>query len=571
MHSESGMKPVCQRGFLRMAVALTALGLASLSLAQVLPSTADPGRLRERLGVEPQPARPPEPIEIKPRRADVVQDSLKSMRLTLKAIRIVGATAMPVAELQAQADTYTGREITGNEVLELASSLTATYRNAGYILSVVIVPPQAIVDGTLTLRVIEGYIDRVYLQTGEGVDASLAARLAEIGEKIRASRPIQAAVLERYLLIANDFPGITLRSVLTPSRGPGAADLTLVATVRQFEAYASIDNYGSRYLGPGQVGVGVTGNQWLGVNDQWRFISVGTGNTEMLYGQFAYSQILTPEGLKVSGGVSRGRTRPGDILEPYDIHGSADTLALSLNYPALRTRNQSVFARAGYEHSDINTDVLGTRTVEDKIRVLRLGLSWRVLDAMDAYNALDADFSQGLGGTAETDLLKSRVGASGIFNKVSFDYERSQFLAPGFDFTLGLGGQWTATPLLSSEQYALGGRRFGRAYEPAEMVGERALAFRIESRHHGSPGVMEFTSHQLYGFYDIGQVWRVGESIPGVPDIQSLASAGFGTRQFLNQKVDFTVEVAWPLTKPIASYPDNGKAPRLLASALIRF
>lgn len=497
--------------------------------------------------------------------------SFKSVRLTLKTIRIEGATVLPASRLQAQADTYTGREVTGSDILELAASLTAIYRNEGYILSLVIVPPQTISDGTLTLRVIEGYIDRVSLQTGKGVGASLRARLAEIGENIRASRPTQAAVLERYLLIANDFPGIELRSVLSPSPERGAADLTLIATVKQFEGFTSVDNYGSKYLGPGQLSVGVTGNQLLGVNDQWRVIGVGTGNTDMSYGQFDYSQVLSSEGLKVSATVSRGSTQPGDILKPYDIRGMADTAALSMSSPLLRTRNQSVFARAAYEHSDINTDVLGTRTVEDKIRALRLGLNWRVLDQLDGYNALDVNFSQGLGGTSEADLLKSRVGASGIFNKLMFDYERSQFIAPTIDVTVGLGGQWANTPLLSSEQYALGGRRFGRAYEPAELVGERALAFRVETRHHGSSGIPGFSAGQLFGFYDIGQVWRVGEPIAGTPDTQSLASAGFGTRLFLQRRVVAVVEAAWPLTKPLASSPDHGKEVRFLGSVVISF
>ena len=395
--------------------------------------------------------------------------------------------------------------------------------------------------------------------------------MAWIGEKIRGWRPIQAGGLERYLLNANDFPGIDLRSVLTPSQERGAADLTLVATVKKLEGFASVDNYGSRYLGPGQIGLGVTGNQMLGVNDQWRFVSVGTGDDEMLYGQFAYSQILNSEGFKLSAAVSSGSTRPVDILKPFDIHGSAETAELSASYLLLRTRNNSVFARATYEHTDINTDVLGVRAVEDRIRVLRLGLTQHVLDRMDGYNALDVDFSRGLGGTSVDDPLKSRAGASGIFSKISFDYERSQFFRPTFDVTVGMGGQWTDTPLLSSEQFALGGRRFGRAYDPAELVGERALAFRIEPRHHGAGGTLGFSAYQLFAFYDIGQVWRVGDLAAGTPDSASLASTGFGTRLFLRQSVVAVLEMAWPLTKPLASSPDNGLGPRLLASLSIRF
>jgi hemolysin activation/secretion protein len=359
--------------------------------------------------------------------------------------------------------------------------------------------------------------------------------------------------------------------VLAPAQAPGAADLTLIASVKKIEGFAAADNYGSKYLGPAEVGVEVAVNQLLGINDQWRFRGMSSGNSELAYAQLSYSQVVTTEGLRLSAAVSRARTRPGDILTPFDMHGNADTVTVSAAYPLLRTRNESLTARATYEHTDVQTDVLGTRVIEDHIRALRLGLAWRVLDRLGGQNALDVDFSQGLGGTQESDLLKSRAGAKGVFNKLTFDYERTQPLAPNVALTVGLGGQWANTPLLSSEQYAVGGRRFGRAYEPAELVGERGLAFRAEPRYSGSSDFAGFRSWQLFAFYDIGKVWKVGSTSPGTPDSQSLASAGLGARLFLPRNVVAAVEIAWPLTKPIASYQPHGKDPRLLGTLLVRF
>lgn len=543
----------------------------AVSMAQQPPPTIDPGRLRERFDFQPEATPAPAPAQLRSEPAEPMPDSLKSIRVTLQRIQIESATVLPGNVLQARADRYTGREITGSDILELASSLTAMYRNAGYILSLVVVPPQSLSDGTLTLRVIEGYIDRVNVQTAEGVNPRIAQKLALIGERITASRPIKSAVLEHYLLLANDLPGVELRSVLSPSKAPGAADLTLVASIKRLEGFAAIDNYGSKYLGPGQVTLAVTGNQLLGVNDQWRFVGVSTGNSEMSYAQLSYSQVVTTEGLKLSASASRARTQPGDVLTPFDVRGNADTLSLSASYPLLRTRNESVTARAVYDHSDVHTNVLGTRVIEDRIRALRLGISWRVLDRLDGQNTLDVDFSQGLGGTQESDLLKSRAGAKGVFNKLTFDYERSQFLSPNVSLTVGAGGQWANTPLLSSEQYALGGRRFGRAYEPAEVVGERALAFRVEPRYTGASQTAGVRSWQVFGFYDIGKVWKVGSVTPGTPASQSLASAGLGLRVFLEKNVVAAIEAAWPLTKSIASYQSQGKDPRLMGSLLVRF
>lgn len=554
----------------RLAALLIFL-LASQALAQPAPSTADPGRLRERFDIQPQPDPEPAPTERKDQQPDALPDSLRAIRVTLKSIDIETGTELPGGVLQAHADSYTQREITGSDILTLASTLTAMYRNAGYMLSLVVIPPQSLADGTLTLRVIEGYIDRVNVQAGEGVSPGVSARLAAIGEEIRASRPLQASVLERYLLIANDFPGIELRSVLTPSQAPAAADLTLIARVKTIEGFAAVDNYGSRYLGPGQLTVGLVGNQLLGVNDQWRVIGVGTGNSEMAYAQLSYSQVVSTEGLKLSASVSRARTQPGDILKPFDVRGSADAFSLSMSYPLLRTRNESLIARATYDHSDVHTDILGTRVIEDRIRALRLGLSWRLLDSLDGQNNLEIDFSQGLGGTEESELLKSRAGAKGVFNKLVFDYERTQFFTPSLSLALGVGGQWTNTPLLSSEQYALGGRRYGRAYEPAELVGERALAFRIEPRYAGAINSPGFRSYQVFGFYDIGKVWKLGSPTPGLPSSQSLASAGLGIRLFMQKNITTSLEAAFPLTKSIASDAGNPRDVRLLGSMLVRF
>jgi hemolysin activation/secretion protein len=547
------------------------MGISATALAQQPPSTIDPGRVRERFDFQPEPNASLAPPEIRAEPAGPLPESLRAIRVTLNRIDIESRTVLPGGVLQAHADSYTGREITGSEILQLASSLTAMYRNAGYILSLVVVPPQSLSGGTLTLRVVEGYIDKVHIQAGDDVSAHVKEQLAAIGEKIRASRPVQGAVLERYLLIANDFPGVELRSVLAPAQAPGAADLTLIASVKKIEGFAAADNYGSKYLGPAEVGVEVAVNQLLGINDQWRFRGMSSGNSELAYAQLSYSQVVTTEGLRLSAAVSRARTRPGDILTPFDMHGNADTVTVSAAYPLLRTRNESLTARATYEHTDVQTDVLGTRVIEDHIRALRLGLAWRVLDRLGGQNALDVDFSQGLGGTQESDLLKSRAGAKGVFNKLTFDYERTQPLAPNVALTVGLGGQWANTPLLSSEQYAVGGRRFGRAYEPAELVGERGLAFRAEPRYSGSSDFAGFRSWQLFAFYDIGKVWKVGSTSPGTPDSQSLASAGLGARLFLPRNVVAAVEIAWPLTKPIASYQPHGKDPRLLGTLLVRF
>jgi hemolysin activation/secretion protein len=534
-----------------------------------LPSTIEPGQVQERLERRPQPSIPSIQLPESGEGAEI-PESVKAIKVTLRAITIEGASAVPVAQLQVRANRYVGHEISGAEIFELAHELTTIYRNAGYILSRVIVPPQTIADGHLVLRAVEGYIANVHV---EG-DPAVAKSLAAIGEKIKASRPLQEKDLERYLILANSLPGTSVRSVLSPSQVTGAADLTLVATVKKAAGFLSIDDYGSKYLGPGQTTIGVVGSQLLGINDQLQVVGVGANQSEMSSGQVSYSQILTATGLKISANLSHTHTEPGDILSPFEIRGSADDASLALSYPFLQIRNQSLVGRVTYETRNVDSVVLGTPLSDDKIRALRFGMTYMVLDSFNGSNTLTTELSRGLGGTGPTDPLRSRSDADGTFTKATFDYERLQPLGGNYGITVGLGGQWAGSPLLTSEEFALGGRHFGRAYDPAELVGDEALAVRAEPAYFGSTSWGWLPTYQAYSFYDLGAVWDKGPPSRGVSNDQSLASAGFGVRLSLEKNITADLELAWPLTKPIASFQandENSRSGRLLGSLVARF
>ncbi len=56
-------------------------------------------------------------------------------------------------------DGYTGRPLSFGDLQELTSVLTGTYRSHGALLARVIIPPQTIRDGLLTLTLLPGKYD----------------------------------------------------------------------------------------------------------------------------------------------------------------------------------------------------------------------------------------------------------------------------------------------------------------------------------------------------------------------------------------------------------------------------
>jgi len=139
-----------------------------------------------------------------------------------------------------------GTLISVADLEEFVSTLTAHYRRHGYILSQAILPPQAIHEGKVTIQIIEGYVDHVQIE-GK-INNPL---LKKYGEKIARARPLSMAVLERYALLANDIPGMEVKTFLAPSsHTPGAADLTFIANQKRESLYASFDNRNTPFLGP---------------------------------------------------------------------------------------------------------------------------------------------------------------------------------------------------------------------------------------------------------------------------------------------------------------------------------
>jgi len=64
--------------------------------------------------------------------------------------------------------------------------------------------------------------------------------------------------------------------------------------------------------------------------------------------------------------------------------------------------------------------------------------------------------------------------------------------------------QYALEPLLATEQFAYGGAQqaLGRAYDPAEIIGDRGMAGSLELRMNLSPEKRFWQAMQLYVFYD---------------------------------------------------------------------
>jgi len=153
-------------------------------------------------------------------------------------------------------------------------------------------------------------------------------------------------------------------------------------------------------------------------------------------------------------------------------------------------------------------------------------------------------------------------GGQPDFTKVTLYAARLQSIAPKWTILGAVNAQYSAQTLLSPERFAFGGEQFGRAYDAAELTGDSGGGFKLELRFTEATSTM-VRDYTIYGFYEIGQVYRRDTAVntTGQKQLESAADAGIGVRVSLRRYASGYVEIAKPLTKQVAQ--EGNKDPRI--------
>lgn len=533
---------------------------AGPTLAQV-PPTASPDRLDERFDPPETPeSKPeillPEPTPITP------PDAALDAQFTLTAVTIEGATVFDPSAFEPLYRPLLGRQVTLLDVYRLRDAITARYRSAGYTLSQAIIPPQNVESGSVRIQVIEGYIDEIVF---EGDTADARGLLGATAEKIRQSRPLRQSDLERYILLLSDLPGVEVSTILKPAEDtPGAADLIIAVRRRPLGATLQVDNRGSRAIGPVQASLGVDLNNAFGLSEQTSvFFATAIPTDELRYVAIQHTQILGPEGSRLTFSASDSYSEPGGAISALSALGTATTASIFYSNPVVRSRATTLRLEAGFSYQNSRTDLLSTLFSRDRVRFgtvralydfsdVAFGASASTLIVAEAERGFDV-FGASESGSADL----SRVNGKSDYTLVAGETIRIQRLSGNVSLALAFAGQYSFDSLLSSQQFGLGGARFGRGYEPSELVGDHGVAFSIEPR---VDLPIPAPRTQLYAFYDVGKTW-VKAPLLGEPSSASLSSAGMGLRLQLGARVFANFELAKPLTRDIASRGNRAVRP----------
>ncbi len=546
------------------------------SFAQITPQGRDqtykqasPLRFEERFKKQAKPKAQKVPVRednLKP----MFPAELRKVNFVLQKMVIKGSTLYSKRRFSRLFKKYMRKRISLGHVYDIAQTITNMYRNDGYILSKAVVPPQQIDRGIIRIEVIEGFVDKVNVQ---GEVAGPRKLLNRYRKKLLKSKPLLSKDLERYLLLVDDLPGLSVKSVLTPSEvQPGATDLTLILENKKYDVGVGVDNRGSKFNGPIQFSGNANVNSLLGLHERIGFQSVVTKNTdELRFFSGFYEMPVSSEGTKIYFSGSGSKSQPGADLEIFDVKGDSTTFTLRATHPFIRSRSENLNAFLGFTRRNSTTKFLGDTDSEDKLRIANLGLSYDFVDNFRGVNLVSIKWSQGLDlfGASESGSPKiSRPEGRSAFTKFSGEALRLQQLAPSWMLLGAVSWQYSLEKLLASEEFGVGGSQFGRGFDNSEITGDHGLAFKLELQKAFQVNKAYIKDIQAYTFFDYGTVWNRLETSIGSTK-QDLSSLGLGFRFNVTDHLSGYLEWAKPLNKDVSA--EGNKDSRMFFSLSAHF
>ena len=456
----------------------------------------------------------------------------KQPEFEIQEYRVLGNTVLPADVIETAVYPYLGPGKTIHDVEGARKALETTYHDRGYGTVFVDIPEQSVDNGIVRLHVTEGKLRR----------ARVSGAHYFSGRQIRSALPAGAEdtvpdlpTLQSELATLNtQTPDRTVVPILKAGPEPGTVDLALKvddhlpfhgsvelnndytpdtsslrlsAALSYDNMFGRLDSLSLQYQvapqSPSEVSV-YAGSYTAHINDEgtrWAFLFIDSKSNVATLGTLAV--------------LGRGKIYGTQLIQPLSV-----------------TSSSSQSFTAGLDYKDFAQDIQLDPNSVVKTPISYVNMS---LEYSGAWR--EKVFQWGI----DTSL---NFGAQGLVNRQT-QFENKRFDAPASyvylrsnatfgtklpgDFTalLRVGGQYSVDPVISNEQFTIGGNDNVRGYLEAEELGD------IGVRATGQLGTpqLKFRANQLrldaFMFYDFARVSSI-DTLPNEPSNVELRSLGAG-------------------------------------------
>ncbi|MBF0227829.1 MAG: ShlB/FhaC/HecB family hemolysin secretion/activation protein, partial [Desulfobacterales bacterium] len=463
----------------------------------------------------------------------------------VKEFKFEGNTVFSDEELNKIANEYAGKEITYDKLNELRNKLTIYYVQNGFINSGVIIPDQAINNGVITFKIIEGTISNIEITGNEWLRTGYVKNRL----KLNIGPPFNINSLQDRLLILHQDPLIDrMNTEVRPGINLGEGILKVkVEEARPYHAGIVFKNDNPPSSGANTLESYISHQNITGWGDS---IELKYGFSEGVDDLSVYYQVpLTARDTILAFGYSKGSS---DVIEePFDaidIEGKSENYEISLSHPIIKKANQELIFGIKGEKRHSSTYLLGfpysfSKGANDgtsRITVIRFYQNWTHRGAYQVLGARSV-FSTGIKALGATD---NPSGPDGQFFAWLGQFQSARKFEKLFNIQIIIKGdlQLASVQLLNLEKYCLGGITTVRGYRENQLVRDNAAVGSMEMRlpitklkipklsKTSEDGMIYFAP-----FVDYGYGWNKGGS---TPDPKSISSVGTGLRWDVADKIN---------------------------------
>jgi hemolysin activation/secretion protein len=414
-------------------------------------------------------------------------DELLLKGVFVRKIVVTGNTVFSPEELSQVTAPYENRPLISEDLEALRRALTLYYINHGFINSGAFIPDQTVVDGIVTIQIVEGKLSSIEIEGNKWFrDSYIKDRLA-----IGAGPPVNLNPLQQRLQFLQQDPRISgIHADMRPGTRPGESVLKVnVEEKTPLYAWLAFNNYQSPSVGAEQ-GVLTLAHQNL------------TGHGDILNLTYGRSKGMNPLidvwyslPVTVHDTTLFLRYRKNDfnvideVFDPLDTESRCNIYEITLRQPLYRTLNQEFAVALTGNYLEDKTFLLGEPfsfypgvvNGESAVTALRFSQEW-IYRTQHEVLAARSRFSFGI------DALDATVHGSSLTPDGRFLSWLGQFqwarVLKTWDTQLlfRTDVQISNQPLLPLEQIAVGGRYTVRGYRENLLVRDQALITSLELR-----------------------------------------------------------------------------------------
>ncbi|HWY96615.1 MAG TPA: POTRA domain-containing protein [Steroidobacteraceae bacterium] len=481
-------------------------------------------------------------------------DAAADNRFAVSEYRVLGNSVLPGRDIERILYPLLGPDKRLADVEAARAALEKLYHDRGFGTVFIDIPPQDVSAGIVRLRVTEG---RLHASKVDGAkyfserDIAAAVPAAQVG-----TVPNLPELQQQLAAVNASSPDRSVVPILKAGPVPGTVDLELkVDDKLPLHGSVSLDDNYSAFTKPLRTTVALSYGNLFGALDD---LSLQYQASPQRFGQvgvFVGSYTSRPfwDGYRLSGTFIDSNSNVDNVgVGASGVLGVGQIITLRLSVPPLTTEHSSHGLALGVDYKHFRDSITiggGSAALVTPISYTNASFTysgaWH-FSVVDGALTVSPNF--GIRGVPNnTDQFESkRFLGRPNYVYVRWDASANTHLPAGFGLYLRLAGQETNEPLISNEDYSIGGVDGVRGYLEAEELGDRAIKGTIQ----GMTPTWSWLVPRLlnaFAFFDDGRM-HLFSVLANQPDYAILRSWGAGLNLLPGHPVNGVLTWADPLT-----------------------